>query len=91
MIKMETLKPIIEPLLNGREDAANIIEALAAIDTEPETVGEDAIATAVAENDAKWAARYFDTFFGKDKVEDVEPETVEETEDEPETYENLFE
>lgn len=36
MIILEDLKPILEPLLEGREDAIDVIEQVTALDKEPE-------------------------------------------------------
>lgn len=101
MIDLEKLKPILETLLDGREDGASIIEQVAALDEVVE-VDNSAIdelnANHKAEIDAlntSWNDRYMKAFFGE-KAENINTEipTVEETEEvpaEPEyTYDSLF-
>lgn len=100
MIKMENLKPIIEPLLTD-DNSASIIESITAIDTEPNTDVDDAVKAAVAEAvsaaNAEWNRRFRNTFFNgvqqggeQDPIvppaEESEPEVVEA----PTTFEELF-
>lgn len=87
MIKLDELKPILEPLLEGREDAADIIESITAIDVEVVDNSEE-----IARINKEWNDRYMKAFFsGVDETE-VEPtgETVEEEVEEKTTFEELF-
>lgn len=66
MINIDDLKPILEPLLEGREDAATVIEALSAIDVDAEdnaAATEAAVTAAVAAKDSEWQDRYRRSFF----------------------------
>ena len=66
MIVLDELKPVLEEILTGRDDIADVIDRVASLDkAEDETKLESAIADAVAENDKKWNERYMQTFFGK--------------------------
>ena len=95
MINMEELKPILEGLIEGREDAADIIEQVAALDKEVEVDRSEIDAL-----NASWNDRFMKAFFGE-KADDISEEIpkipeadekVEEDEVEEElTYDNLFE
>lgn len=102
MINLEELKPIIEPLLG--ENAAEIIEAIQAIDKEPEARVDEAVAEALKKNDEAWNQRFKDAFFKpvgneepdkQDNVADVisEEMTEDKTEEVNEdiTVDDLFE
>ena len=91
---MEELKPILEGLLEGREDAADIIEKVTVLDKPVEVDRSEIDAL-----NASWNDRFMKAFFGE-KAEDMSeeipkiPETDETVEDEVEenlTYDNLFE
>lgn len=97
MIDMNELKPILEPLLEGREDSADIIEQVAAIDRtiDPPQVDRSEIDAL----NASWNERFKKAFFGSDKADSISeeipsvPEVSEEEpveEEKPLTYENLF-
>lgn len=97
MIDLNELKPLIEPLLDGREDSADIIEQIAAIDhtIDPPQVDRSEIDAL----NASWNERFKKAFFGSDKADSISeevpsvPEVSEEEpveEDKPLTYENLF-
>lgn len=62
MIKMDELKPILEPLLEGREDSATIIESISGIDREPDPPD-------FSEREKKlnksWNDRFMKAFFGE--------------------------
>lgn len=76
MIKLEDLKPIIEPLCPD-DKAVEIIEAIQAIDTH---TTEADVAAAVAEADAAWNKKFKDTFFGGAAAAEPAAEEVEEAE-----------
>lgn len=62
MIDMNELKPILEPLLDGREDSATIIESIQGIDKE---VPEPDFSAREAEINKAWNERYMKAFFGE--------------------------
>ena len=64
MINLEELKPILQPLMEGREDAATIIESIQGIDKEVET--DQAKIDALNKS---WNDRYLAAFFGNKKAE----------------------
>lgn len=70
MIKMEELKPILEPLLEGREDSAAIIESISEIDREPDTPD---FSEREKELNKSWNDRFMKAFFGE-KGEDMNTE-----------------
>ena len=100
MIVLDELKPVLEEILVGRDDIADVIDRVASLDkAEDETKLESAIADAVAENDKKWNERYMQTFFGKhsDNMdyevprEEVKEEIKEENPEDTEyKYEDLW-
>lgn len=70
MITLEDLKPILQPVLEGRDDAAEVIEAIQAVD-KPEPVDRTAEIEALNED---WNNRFKEAFFGeKAPVLDSEP------------------
>lgn len=94
MINMEELKPILEGLLDGREDAADIIEQVSVLDKPVEVDRSEIDAL-----NASWNDRFMKAFFGE-KADDISEEipsipeaeeTVEEDVEETLTYDNLFE
>lgn len=89
MIDITELKPILEPILEGRDDAADVIEQISAIDNK--TSSEEDIARINAE----WSERFKKAFFSGEGVEKKPKEDEsDESDDEdsaPETYEELFE
>ena len=95
MIKMDELKPILEGLLEGREDSADIIEQVTGLDKPVEVDRSEIDAL-----NASWNERFKKAFFGE-KASDIDesipsvPEAEaevpeEETEEESLTYDNLF-
>lgn len=85
MINLEELKPILEMLVEGRDDSASIIEQVQGIDREIEdaqTKIDEAVAEATAKLNAEWNDRYMKAFFG-DKAETMSPEAVDTPADEP--------
>ena len=64
MINLDELKPILEPLLTDREDAASVIEAIQGIDKEVEN--DQAKIDALNRD---WNNRYMAAFFGNKKAE----------------------
>lgn len=93
MINLDELKPILEGLLEGREDSADIIEQVNSLDKEVEVDRSEIDAL-----NASWNDRFKKAFFGE-KAEDVNEEipSISETDDVEEeapeealTYDNLF-
>ena len=93
MINLDELKPILEGLLEGREDSADIIEQVNSLDKEVEVDRSEIDAL-----NASWNDRFKKAFFGE-KADDVNEEipSISETdvveEEAPEetlTYDNLF-
>ena len=93
MINLDELKPILEGLLEGREDSADIIEQVNSLDKEVEVDRSEIDAL-----NASWNDRFKKAFFGE-KAEDVNAEipSISETDDVEEeapeealTYDNLF-
>lgn len=62
MIKMDELKPILEPLLEGREDSATIIESISGIDREPDPPD---FSEREKELNKSWNDRFMKAFFGE--------------------------
>lgn len=94
MIIMEELKPILEKLVDGREDAADVIESVVAIDKDVEVDRSEIDAL-----NESWNERFKKAFFGeraddlKDevpKMEEVKTEVDEDYDGEDLTYEKLF-
>ena len=107
MIVLEELKAVLEPLIADKENAADIIDSVTALDKEvpavEKVIDQEAIDAAVAAKDKEWNDRYMKAFFG-DKAEtmstevpevpevpDEEPTSNEEEELENMTVEKLFE
>ena len=93
MINLDELKPILEGLVDGREDSADIIEQVNSLDKEVEVDRSEIDAL-----NASWNDRFKKAFFGE-KAEDVNEEipSISETDDVEEdvseetlTYDNLF-
>ena len=94
MINMDELKPILEGLLEGREDSADIIEQVSGLDKPVEVDRSEIDAL-----NASWNERFKKAFFGE-KASDIDesipsvpeaPEAPEEeTQEEALTYDNLF-
>lgn len=99
MIILEDLKPILEPLLEGREDAAEVIEAVAAIDKPAEEPAPVDNSEEIAKLNEEWNNRFKEAFFGpKGDTLESEPPAVPEVEEETEevtgeniTIDDLFE
>lgn len=94
MINMEELKPILETLLDGRDDSADYIEKVSALDKPVEVDRSEIDAL-----NASWNDRFKKAFFGE-KAESIDEEIptvsteapVEENYDgEDLTYDSLFE
>ena len=77
MIKMDELKPILEPLLEGREDSATIIESINGIDREPDPPD---FSEREKELNKSWNERFMKAFFGE-KGENMETEIPKEDPD----------
>ena len=74
MIKMDELKPILEPLLEGREDSATIIESINGIDREPDPPD---FSEREKELNKSWNDRFMKAFFGE-KGENMNTEVPKE-------------
>lgn len=92
MINMDELKPILEGLIDGREDSADIIEQVSALDKPVEVDRSEIDAL-----NASWNDRFMKAFFGNkgDNI-DIEIPKVDEVPDanydgEDLTYDSLFE
>lgn len=90
MINLDELKPILEPLLTDREDAASVIESIQGIDKEVEN--DQAKIDALNKS---WNDRYLAAFFGNKKaeilsdgagvtIEDAPADSIESPAEEPE-------
>lgn len=75
MIKMDELKPILEPLLEGREDSATIIESINGIDREPDPPD---FSEREKELNKSWNDRFMKAFFGE-KGENMKTELPEDS------------
>lgn len=64
MINLEELKPILEPLITGRDDSASIIESIQGIDKEV-----DVDQAKIDEINKSWNDRYLAAFFGNKRAE----------------------
>ena len=64
MIDIEELKPVLEGLLDGREDQADIIDKIKAMDKPVEIDRSE-----IDELNASWNKRYMEAFFGAKGVE----------------------
>lgn len=71
MINLDELKPILEPLLEGREDAATVIESIASLDKPVEVDRSEIDAL-----NASWNDRFKAAFFGA-KAADLDGEPTD--------------
>ena len=96
MINIDELKPILEGLIEGREDSADIIEQVSALDKPVEVDRSEIDAL-----NASWNERFKKAFFGEkgeiidESIPDVpevnpEPEKDEDYDGEDLQYEGLF-
>lgn len=95
MINLDELKPVLEGLLEGREDSADIIEQISGLDREVEIDRSE-----IDELNASWNERFKKAFFGEKgsdiseeipTVEEASVESVDENYDgEDLSYEGLF-
>ena len=95
MINLDELKPILEELLDGREDSADYIERVSGLDKEVEVDRSEIDAL-----NASWNDRFKKAFFGEKgadiseqipTVEEVKEDIVDENYDgEDLTYDGLF-
>lgn len=65
MINLDELKPVLEGLLEGRDDAGDVIANVTALD-KPFEKGytEDDLNARLAENDSMWNEKFKKAFFG---------------------------
>ena len=105
MIKMENLKPILETLLDGRDDAADVIEQVMGIDEDTSDV--EALTSQVADltaqieklnadmtaKDTEYSDKIKKLFFGEkaDTIDESIPEMEEEVKAEDISIDDLFE
>lgn len=94
MINMDELKPILEGLLEGREDSADVIEQITGLDKPVEVDRSEIDAL-----NASWNDRFKKAFFGEKaadiseeipSIPEAEAPAEEEVEEEDLTYDNLF-
>lgn len=94
MINLDELKPILEGLLEGREDSADVIEQITGLDKPVEVDRSEIDAL-----NASWNDRFKKAFFGEKaadiseeipSVPEAEAPAEEEVEEENLTYDNLF-
>lgn len=84
MINIDELKPILEGLIEGREDSADIIEQVSALDKPVEVDRSEIDAL-----NASWNDRFKKAFFGEKGASiDEEIPSVPEADPEPEKDEN---
>jgi len=81
MINIDELKPILESLIEGREDSADIIEQVAALDKPVEVDRSEIDAL-----NASWNDRFKKAFFGE-KAENID-ESIPEVPEDPKEDEN---
>ena len=105
MIKMDNLKPILEKLLDGRDDAADVIEQVMGIDEDTSDV--EALTSQVADltsqieqlnaditaKDTEYSDKIKKLFFGEkaDTIDESIPEVEEEVKAEDISIDDLFE
>ena len=105
MIKMDNLKPILETLLDGRDDAADVIEQVMGIDEDTSDV--EALTSQVADltaqieklnadmtaKDTEYSDKIKKLFFGEkaDTIDESIPEVEEEVKAEDISIDDLFE
>lgn len=81
MINIDELKPILESLIEGREDSADIIEQVSALDKPVEVDRSEIDAL-----NASWNDRFKKAFFGE-KSENID-ESIPEVPEDPKEDEN---
>lgn len=66
MINLDELKPVLEGLLEGRDDAGDVIANISSLD-KPYEKGytEDDLNARIAENDSLWNEKFKKAFFGE--------------------------
>ena len=105
MIKMDNLKPILETLLDGRDDAADVIEQVMGIDEDTSDV--EALTSQVADltaqieklnaditaKDTEYSDKIKKLFFGEkaDTIDESIPEVEDEVKAEEISIDDLFE
>ena len=105
MIKMDNLKPILETLLDGRDDAADVIEQVMGIDEDTSDV--EALTSQVADltaqieklnaditaKDTEYSDKIKKLFFGEkaDTIDESIPEVEDEVKAEDISIDDLFE
>lgn len=105
MIKMDNLKPILEKLLDGRDDAADVIEQVMGIDEDTSDV--EALTSQVADltsqieqlnadmtaKDTEYSDKIKKLFFGEkaDTIDESIPEEEDEVKAEDISIDDLFE
>ena len=105
MIKMDNLKPILEKLLDGRDDAADVIEQVMGIDEDTSDV--EALTSQVADltsqieqlnadmtaKDTEYSDKIKKLFFGEkaDTIDESIPEVEDEVKAEDISIDDLFE
>ena len=105
MIKMDNLKPILETLLDGRDDAADVIEQVMGIDEDTSDV--EALTSQVADltsqieqlnaditaKDTEYSNKIKKLFFGEkaDTIDESIPEMEDEVKAEDISIDDLFE
>ena len=92
MVNMDDLKPILEELLDGREDSADYIERVTVLDKPVEVDRSEIDAL-----NASWNERFKKAFFGEkaESIDETIPSVSEDAKDdsydgEDLTYEKLF-
>lgn len=84
MIILDELKPVLEGLIDGREDAADIIEQISSLDKEVEVDRSE-----IDKVNKDWNDRFMKAFFGEKATDvDVEIPKIEEVETEEAVDEN---
>ena len=105
MIKMDNLKPILQTLLDGRDDAADVIEQVMGIDEDTSDV--EALTSQVADltaqieklnadmtaKDTEYSDKIKKLFFGEkaDTIDESIPEMEDEVKEEDISIDDLFE
>ena len=105
MIKIDNLKPILETLLDGRDDAADVIEQVMSIDEDTSDV--EALTSQVADltaqieqlnadmtaKDTEYSDKIKKLFFGEkaDTIDESIPEVEDEVKAEDISIDDLFE
>lgn len=62
-INREALSEVLKPLIEGRDDSADILEAIVALDVDPEIDTQAAVDAALAEAKKEFNARFERAFF----------------------------